>query len=146
MIWIYLTLESSFSKGTDPFLRISIWSISALLLIFGCFHINKWFLLWSWRWKVDIRFCMPYVKMSPFRSSRPNVFCKKGAPRNFSKFTEKSLSQSLFFNKVVGLSLQLYSIRDFDTGVFLWSLRNFKEHIFLQNYSSGCFCLFKTSF
>ena len=146
MIWIYLTLESSFSKGNVPFLRISIWSICALLLIFGCSHVSKWFLLWSWRWKVGIKFCMPYVKMSLFRSRRPNVLCKKGIPRNFAKFTEKSLSQSLFFNKVLGLSLQLYSIRDSDTGVFLWSLRNFKEHIFLHNISSACFCLFKPSF
>ena len=37
------------------------------------------------------------------RSSRPEVFCKKGAPINFPKFTEKHLCQSLFFNKVAGL-------------------------------------------
>ena len=125
MFWIYLTLESSFSKRTGPFLRISMWSICALLLRFGCSHVSKWFFLWSWRWKVDIRFCMPYVKMSFFRSSRPNLFCKKGVLRNFAKFIEKSLSQSRFLNKVVGLSLQLYSVRDSGTGVFLWILRNF---------------------
>ena len=102
MIWIYVALEYSFSKGTGPFLRIIMRSIYALLLIFGCSHVNKWFLLWSWRWKIDIRFCMPYSMMSLFRSSRPNGFCKKGVLRNFAKFTEKSLSQSLFFNKVVG--------------------------------------------
>ena len=32
----------------------------------------------------------------------------KGALRNFAKFTGKYLCQSLFFNKVAGLSLQLY--------------------------------------
>ena len=37
------------------------------------------------------------------RSSRPEVFCKKGVFRNFAKFTGKHLYQSLFFNKVVGL-------------------------------------------
>ena len=37
------------------------------------------------------------------RSSRPGVLCKKGALRNFSKFTGKHLCQSLFFNKVAGL-------------------------------------------
>ena len=31
------------------------------------------------------------------------VFCKKGVLRNFVKFTEKHLRQSLFFNKVAGL-------------------------------------------
>ena len=33
------------------------------------------------------------------RSSRPEVFYKKGVLRNFVKFTEKQLCQSLFFNK-----------------------------------------------
>ena len=33
---------------------------------------------------------------------------KKGILRNFAKFTEKHLCHSLFFNKVAGLSLQLY--------------------------------------
>ena len=37
------------------------------------------------------------------RSSRPEVFCKKGALRNFTKFTGKHLCKSLFFNKVAGL-------------------------------------------
>ena len=37
------------------------------------------------------------------RSSRPEVFCKKGVLKSFAKFTEKRLCQSLFFNKVAGL-------------------------------------------
>ena len=37
------------------------------------------------------------------RSSRPEVFCKKGILRNFSKFTGKHLCQSLLFNNVAGL-------------------------------------------
>ena len=40
-----------------------------------------------------------------FRSSRPEVFRKKGVPRNFAKVTGKQLCQSLFFNKV---AVQLY--------------------------------------
>ena len=38
-----------------------------------------------------------------FRSSRPELFCKKGVLRNLAKFTGKHLCQSLFFNKVAGL-------------------------------------------
>ena len=38
-----------------------------------------------------------------FRSSRPEVFCKKGVIRNFAKFTGKHLCQSLFLNKYSGL-------------------------------------------
>ena len=37
------------------------------------------------------------------RSSHPAVFCKKGALKNFVKFTGKHLCQSLSFNKVAGL-------------------------------------------
>ena len=31
------------------------------------------------------------------------MFCKKGVPMNFAKFTGKNLCQNLFFNKVAGL-------------------------------------------
>ena len=34
----------------------------------------------------------------------PEVFYKKGVLKNFAKFTGKHLCQSLFFNKVAGLS------------------------------------------
>ena len=33
----------------------------------------------------------------------PEVFYKKGVPKNFAKFTGKHLCCSLFFNKVAGL-------------------------------------------
>ena len=55
--------------------------------------------------------CTAYVKFLMItnknfarnRSSRPEVFCKKGVFRNFAKFTGKHLCQKLFFNKVAGL-------------------------------------------
>ena len=43
------------------------------------------------------------AKLTNFRSSRREVFCKKGVLRNFTKFIGKHLYQSLFFNKVAGL-------------------------------------------
>ena len=43
-----------------------------------------------------------------FRSSRPEVFFKQGVLGNFAKFTGKHLCQSLFSNKVAGISLQFY--------------------------------------
>ena len=39
------------------------------------------------------------TKQINYRSSRPDVFCKKGVLRNFAKYTGKHLCQSLFFNK-----------------------------------------------
>ena len=41
--------------------------------------------------------------ISSLRSSRPEVFCKKGVLRKFAKFLGKHQRQSLFFNKVAGL-------------------------------------------
>ena len=40
------------------------------------------------------------ISWSMFRSSRPEVFCKKGVLRNFAKFTGKHLCQSLFLIKL----------------------------------------------
>ena len=40
--------------------------------------------------------------LSLFRSSPPEVFCKKGVLRNFTKFKGKDLCQSFFNNKVTG--------------------------------------------
>ena len=37
-----------------------------------------------------------------FQKQPPEVFYKKSALRNFTKFTGKHLCQSLFFNKVAG--------------------------------------------
>ena len=34
-----------------------------------------------------------------YRSCRPEVFCKKGVPRNFTKITGEGLYKSLFFNR-----------------------------------------------
>ena len=42
-------------------------------------------------------------KLDLARSSRPDVFCKKGVLRNVAKYTGKHLCRSLFFNKVAGL-------------------------------------------
>ena len=53
--------------------------------------------------KFKITFDKVPLKLTITRSSRPEVFCKKGVLRNFTKFTGKHLCQSLFFNKVAGL-------------------------------------------
>ena len=56
------------------------------------------------------------IKFMSFGSSHQRSSMKKGALRNFTKFTGKYFCQSLFFNKVV----------------FLWILRNFREHLFYR--------------
>ena len=79
------------------------------------------------------------------RSSRLEVFCKKGVLRNLTKFTGKHLCQSLFFNKVAGLRAatllkkRLWH-RCFPVN-FVKFLRTpfYTEHLFTQNTSGGCF-------
>ena len=51
--------------------------------------------------------------MFAHRSSRPEVFCKKGVFKKFAKFTGKHLRQSLFSGKVAGQ--QLYYEKDSGT-------------------------------
>ena len=38
-----------------------------------------------------------------FRSSHLQVLCKKGALKNFAKFTREKMCRSLLFNKAAGL-------------------------------------------
>ena len=71
------------------------------------------------------------------RSSRPKMFCKKGVFRNFAKFTGKHLCQSLFLNKVAGLSL--FKKRLWHR-CFLVNFAKFLRNLFLQNTSGGCLC------
>ena len=73
------------------------------------------------------------------RSRRLEVFCEKGVLKSFAKFTGKHLRQSLFLIKLQTLGLQIYEKRVSGTGVFLWILRNFEEHLLLQNTSGGTF-------
>ena len=53
--------------------------------------------------------------------------------KNFAKFTGKHLCQSIFFNKSGLRPANLLKKR-------LW--RNFEGHLYLQNTSCGCFCIF----
>ena len=53
------------------------------------------------------KFVHRFVPQTQSRSSRPDVFYKKGVLRNLAKFTGKQLCQGLFFNKVAGLRLLL---------------------------------------
>ena len=52
--------------------------------------------------------CNEKLSFSLSRNSCPVVFCRRGVLRNCAKFTCKHLCQSLFFNKMQALGLQLY--------------------------------------
>ena len=85
------------------------------------------------------------IKKYITRSSHRRCTVKKGVLTNFAKSTGKYLFQSLFFNKVAGLGLQLYWKRDPGTGVFLWILWNFQEHLFYRTHLNGCLWMLDTN-
>ena len=62
--------------------------------------LRKLFTMISWK----------LLKFFTARSSRKEVFCKKGVLGNFAKFTGKHLCQSIFFNKVADLRTQVRKI------------------------------------
>ena len=74
-----------------------------------------------------------------FRSSRPEVFCRKGFLRNFAKFTGKYLCQSLFFNKVA--SRNFIRLWMYDGGICLLYLHGCikaMKAIEISKYQSNC--------
>ena len=75
------------------------------------------------------------------RSSRLEVLCKTGVFRNFVKFTGKHLCQRLFFNKVAGLRALTLLKKRLWHKCFPVNFVNLPRKSFLQNTSSGCFCI-----
>ena len=66
--------------------------------------------------------------------------------RYFTMFTRKHLCWSLFLiNVQVWRSATLLK-REFKIGGLPWNLRNFSEHIFLQNTSGSCFWKYPMNF
>ena len=78
------------------------------------------------------RCCISYRNL---RSSRPEVFSKKGVPRNFAKFAGKHLCQSLFFNIVAGLRPATLLKKEALAQAFPVSFVKFQRTLFLQNTS-----------
>ena len=50
-----------------------------------------------------------FINFFCYRSSRPEVFYKKGVLKTFAKFAEKHLCKNLFFNKAEGWRLKVCS-------------------------------------
>ena len=92
--------------------------------------------------------CCPQHKSC--RSSRPEVFCKKGVFKNFIKFTGTHLCQSLFFNKVAGLRPATLLKKRLCQRCFPMNFMKFLRTPFLQNtyvcVSEGKKCSFFEKF
>ena len=96
----------------------------------------------SWRLYACPIYCLNFI-VDFVKSSRPEVFCKKGIHRNSAKFTGKHLCQSLFFNKVAGLRPATLSKKRLWHRCFPVNFAKFLRTPFLQNTSGGCFCFVK---
>ena len=91
--------------------------------------------------------CYPEeIQRSFSRSSRQEVFCKKGALRNSAEFTGKHLCQGLFFNKVAvlfnkvaGLLPETLLKKRLRHRCFPVNFVKFLRAPFLAKGSSGCF-------
>ena len=99
----YLSFKAYFCEPTIVF--VLIWLMLHLLYLTSLLLTIDYWLLWAC-WQVFTN-CFLFLwnrgtaKQSwRDRSSRPEVFCKKGVFENFTKFTRKHLCQSLFFNKL----------------------------------------------
>ena len=76
--------------------------------------------------------CWTHVmNMSTYRSSNPEVLCKKAVLEVSQNSQKNKCARVSFLIKLQARGLQLYLKRDSGTGVFLWILRNFQEHLFL---------------
>ena len=70
--------------------------------------------------------------------SHSQAFFKIGSLENFEIFTVIKLRWNLLIIKMQAWRPE--TKKDSNTGVFLWILWNFWEHLFLQNTSGGCLC------
>ena len=67
------------------------------------------------------------------------VLWKKVFFKNFANITEKHLCCSLFLIKLQALRSATLSKRESKKVVFLWNLRNLKEHPFWRAFANNCF-------
>ena len=66
------------------------------------------------------------------KQSSTDIFFKKGFLKNFANFTGKYLCRNLFLIKLQVWRHATLLRRDFNTGVFLWYLRNFLERLYYR--------------
>ena len=105
-----------------------------------CRHFKSFMWMCPGNWMYQTLFStLPQLHLITNRSSQKGCSVKKGVLSNFTKFTGKHLCQSLFFNKVSGLSpVTLFKKR-------LWhscspvNFVKFLRNLFLQSSSGGCF-------
>ena len=123
-------------------------------IISASFHVTnnknilflKIFWLWTWLWifwfcvvrEAEI-LCKNSEDGQKVHKQPPELFCQKGALRNFSKFTGKHLYHSLFFNKIAGLRYATLLKKRLWQRCFPVNFAKFLRTPFLTITSGGCF-------
>ena len=103
ILWIWLKSKKySWVTMVAYASSVECWKLLMSLAVLSWFLIN-WLL----------------IKSVHLRSSQQEVFYKNDVPENFTKFIEKNLRRSLFFNKVAGL--QLSTLLKTETSVQVFS-------------------------
>ena len=81
-------------------------------------------------------FICTFTMCTTQRSSRSQMFCKIGVCKNFAKFTEKHLCQSLFCDEVVGIAWSTtLLLKTLQHRCFPVNFPKFLRALFLQNTS-----------
>ena len=120
--------KNTFLQNTSGRLHLDVSKITSTNIYFNVTHVlyqnsaHILFLLRVNTFGVKIR--------SVFRSSRPEVFCKKCVLINFAKFTGKHLCQIFFFNKVAGLRPETLLTKRLWHRCFPVNFAKFLRHLF----------------
>ena len=88
---------------------------------------------------ITSNFTLSKVFLQYSRSSRPEVFCRKGVFENFANFKGKHLCQSLFFNKVATLRPATLLKKRPMHRCFPVNFDKFLITLFVRSNSCGCF-------
>ena len=109
------------------------------------------FLNLPWYWKIcqSPFFSVTLMQRDLFTSVPPSLSlsCSSFSESLFTKVATRGVLLKKEFLKILyisqentcALGLQLYEKRDSGTGVFLWILRNFQEHLFYWTPLDDCF-------
>ena len=121
----FVLIEKTFTKKPPRF----IFLVLSLLPISNLFSVKNA----SFQWNKGFRANSNYIKEIKLGKETPEVFYEKRVLR------KTPVLESLFLIKLQASALQLYYKRDSATGVFLWILCNFKEHLFYRTTPNNCF-------
>ena len=112
----------------------------SLFFLMGIFLKHLWLIPNILKWQD----CKIFYQASSFTHSLqnqpPELFCKKGVPKNLRNLTRKHLCWSLFQIKLQIIRPATLLERDSNTCVFLWNFANFSEHLFWKTSANDCFC------